>query len=408
MRDSVQSKKIQPGVFIQSCLVALFMDINCINCILSSYGISETSGTMTLLYISTIGLIIISSLFSHVKWRILQNKSLMFIIAYIAILYVFTLTSGGIPYVSFSIFFVFTIVAMIIPSITSIDTKTTLKAIMAYPIFGITRLSKIFVFESYWNEWISMGLSYAFLVPIVATITYFFIYFKDESRRGRIITLILSSVNFIYFLMLLQFGSRGPILIILLQILFLLTFRPQKRQLGLKGNKFMYGVLLLVGMAVLFFSEAIFQLMDSLLKSLGISSRAISKIENLSAESDISNGRVLIAKIAIQAFLDRPILGHGFDCFFQNTGEVYPHNIILQVIYDGGLLFFAILIIPIVKGMKFFFKSMCFSEFGIFVVLFFLGVLGGWFSGDLWKLSTLWLFVGMMIKQRGFVFIQEE
>lgn len=388
INSTTSGQKMPFGVIIQSLLVGLFMDIKCINRVLGTFGFEEDSSIMTLLYIASIGAIFAMGCKNHTISR--PDKASVFILLYVAISYFFTVVFGGVPHVSLPHLFVFTVAAFLIPFISVIDARITLRAIMFYPVLGITRMSQIFVFVADWNEWISMGLSYAFYVPIVATIIYIALFFKSESKVNKVITLILAIVNVVYLFMIFQFGSRGPITLLLLLILFLFVVRPS--EYGIRVNKRQLLIGIFLALFTLIFFEQFLLSVDGYLSQMGISSHVVTKYLNLSGAGDVDHGRNEIMSLALNGFFDSPIWGNGLDCFEQNTGEIYPHNFMLQILYDGGLFFFLLLFIPLFKGCKWYFYNCTIHQYGLFLFLMFAGAAGGLFSGDLWRQPLLWMF----------------
>lgn len=394
---ALDRKRLPFGIFIQSILVGFYMDIKCISKILGTYGFDENSSIMTLLYIVTITAIFLTG-FTNGSYEKLGKSSIL-ILVYIFFSYFITVTFGGQPLVSLPHLAVFTVSAFLIPFISKIDARTTLLAIMLFPLLGINHVGEIFVFVTDWNEWISMGTSYAFYVPIVASIIYLNCYFKDASKIFKAYTFILVAVNMFYLFMIFQFGSRGPITLLFLLVCFLWVVRPPSEYVGitLRKNRLLVGIVF--GVILLLLFDQVLLSVDFLLSKIGVSSHTVSKFMALSAEGDISHNRNDIMSIAISGFFDNPILGNGLDCFDQKTGMMYPHNFLLQILYDGGLLLFAILIIPMSSSIIKVFKFCDKEYFGIFSFLLFAGIAGGLFSGDLWKQPLLWMFVGLTLSK---------
>ena len=157
------------------------------------------------------------------------------------------------------------------------------------------------------------------------------------------------------------------------------------------------------GLIVLYFS--LFSLLSTISfvsKLNGINLHFVDKIIELSSEGDITNGRDMINNITISGIIDNPIFGHGLDRFDANTGMLYPHNIVLQLLYDGGIVLFSCLVIPLVKSISNLFKTCTIGEYAVFTVLFFSSIPGAFFSGNLWNLARVWLFLGFMLS-RSFV-----
>ena len=60
----------------------------------------------------------------------------------------------------------------------------------------------------------------------------------------------------------------------------------------------------------------------------------IDKNMRMIAEGDMSNGRDYIEGIALHKIAESPIFGYGLDQFENNTGMVYPHNFVLQMVFQ--------------------------------------------------------------------------
>jgi O-antigen ligase len=117
-------------------------------------------------------------------------------------------------------------------------------------------------------------------------------------------------------------------------------------------------------------------------------------------ENDVTSGRDVIFKLTTLAISQNPLLGYGIDQFENNTGIVYPHNFILQLLYDGGLVLTFLVIFPVIRGIVKLFKTCSYNEFIVFVALFFASVPGGLLSGDLWTMVTLWVFFGAVFSKQ--------
>lgn len=133
------------------------------------------------------------------------------------------------------------------------------------------------------------------------------------------------------------------------------------------------------------------------LKSRGLNFHFIDKTLNLSTEGDLSNGRTGIYPLVFQEFLNRPIFGHGFDVFNETGLYEYPHNFLLQIIYDGGIVMILVMLVPTISRMLASFKQDNRNQLILLIFLLFISVPGASFSGDLWQLKNLWLLIGMLL-----------
>ena len=198
--------------FLASFAFAFFVDIKSINYILRAMlNINEESGFMSNLYLIVIIVLLLTSLLQNNNlFKI--NRYIIFIVLYILFWYQYTNAVIGAPRVPFLYLCVFTVMAFLTPSLVQIDVKTTLKYIMVLPVLGVFYTDRIF--ESYNKDFdtISMMVSYAFLVPVLANIVYYRKFFKEDTRKERVLFGVASISNLFYLYQLIARGSRGPIL----------------------------------------------------------------------------------------------------------------------------------------------------------------------------------------------------
>lgn len=390
-------------IVLQSLLVAFYADIKCINLILA-YGYSsmgENDGYMTILYASAIFMMLICTMCG--KNNILKRTSSTCVILILLLIafYQLTLNFIGPPKTKFPMFLIMVVASILVPNMLKIDARIFIKAIMSFPAFAIFKLDEVFAFQVDWKNTISMDVSYAFLVPICATITYMCLYYREDKKWDKVFTSVLCVINMMYFAKILQYGSRGPILCVLLMIAFLYLIKPSK-SLGVREKKNLV-MILISGLIVLYFSfYSLLSAINFVSELYGVNLHFVDKLIELSSEGDITNGRDMINNITISGIIDNPIFGHGLDRFDANTGMLYPHNIVLQLLYDGGIVLFSCLVIPLVKSISNLFKTCTIGEYAVFTVLFFSSLPGAFFSGNLWNLARVWLFLGFMLS-RSFV-----
>lgn len=386
------------NLLVQSLLVGFFADIKCINWSLT-YGSFVSGGMMGILYPLVAVLIVIMAIVGNnnlsKRFQVLFGFLWLWIISF----YMLTQSLIGPPRVSFAMFGMFVVLALLIPNILTINARILIKSMMFYPFFAIFRLNQVFASHNSWEEVISMDASYGFLVPIVATVGYLFLYFKEEKNLDRVITLALTVINAIYFYQILLYGSRGPIFCVILMILFMWVVRKNKSEVGIRlpQSRLMTSIVSIVVVVIFFFP--FLGVIRHQTSSNNVEFHAIEKIYRLSSEGDITNGRDAISSIALRLFLDSPIYGHGLDRFEANTGIIYPHNFILQILYDGGIILFFMLFVPVIIGAKKILEKCTKDEYAVFVVLLFGSVPGAMFSGDMWMLPMLWLFFGYSLSK---------
>lgn len=147
-------------------------------------------------------------------------------------------------------------------------------------------------------------------------------------------------------LVILIFGTRGPIVCILVYVAVLTIY------LTLKSRNAKKLIILLIVFAIIlsvFISDTLFIKVATTLsdrfEDIGFSTR----IFNFIIEGDIteSRGRAVLAENTKEAILQNPLWGYGI------TGDralmgIYPHNIFLEILCQYGVIFGSLLIVAIV------------------------------------------------------------
>lgn len=383
-------------VLINSILLAVFVDIPCINQYLITIWFNIGS-VMTMLYTVIPALILLFGLLTKKEHKIKVTPFYYLVVIYVLLLYYLTITdkTGKEPFTQLNSFLVCTVFAFVIPLFSSVKSEIVIKATMLLPIPVVFRLEQVFLQNMINETTMTMGQSYAFLTPIIASIVYLFYFFKQDNVIGKIVGILGCSANLVFLLRLLMYGSRGPVLSIILLILFLYIVKiPSQEENGIKIIK----KRLLLG---IFTSVIIYVILSSFLlpslNRIGESFNFINKTLTLADEGDVSNGRYEIFPVIVNGFMDNPIFGHGFDLFYLVGLYYYPHNFLYQTIYDGGLLMFLIVIVPVVVLGYRQLKTQNRESIILLVLLFFISVPGATFSGDLWQQSNLWLLAGTVL-----------
>lgn len=382
--------------------VALFSDIRCVNWALV-YGGFVPEGTMNILYPIVIGMISLTTFLLPGKSHRSGNGYAFFVITFIFAYYFITTVIWGPPRISLAMFMALSIFAFLIPLICKVDSRYFIKGIMFYPFFAVFRLDSVFPMVTEWQNFMDMDASYSFLVPVIANIVYLRFFFVREGMPQKILTIILSICNLLFCFKIMVHGSRGVVLSIFLLLVFLFIVQVKPSNHGVKILKGRLRSVTIVLLLIAASYITVFSYIDKYLESnTGVSFYAIEKIARMGAEGDLDNGRNRISNIAIKGFLDQPILGHGIDRFETVTGGNYPHNFVLEVLFDGGLVLFFILLLPFFVSVIKILRKCSKEEFAIFCTLFFASVPGALFSQDLYCMPVLWMTFGFCLSH-GFV-----
>lgn len=395
-----KNSTINTSFIFTSILVGLYIDIKCINWALV-YGFfsGRENGFMSVLYPITILMILMIYVTTGIRKNIEKSIYNCLLAIFLVFFYALTYAFIGEPRVSISFFALFTLSGLLISNYVRVDGRILLLSIMFWPCFAITRLDKVFVMALDWVDVISMDASYAFMPPIIATIIYCSFYFKREKGFVKLFALTLTLINFVYFLRLFQYGSRGPLLSIFSTIFFLTVCKKKDGLSGILIDLKRLFLIVTIILISIFLMNALFGYLLNILDELGLQSRAIEKILRLSFEGDISNGRESLQTMAIDGFLKKIVFGNGLDRFDANTGGAYPHNFIIQILYDGGIVLFFVLLVPMIKGVVSIYKRCNSNQYVVYTLLMFSSVPYALLSLDMWENAVLWLFIGAIFSK---------
>lgn len=395
--DFIRKNLVRLPVVLASLLIGFYVDVKCVNWTLA-YGFFSggEGGFMSLLYPAVVVCIFALCFFTKIKNEVEPSLLSFSLVVFLIIFYIVTTTFVGPPRVSVALFSLFVVVGLILPCFTIVDGKYLLVSVMLWPSFAIFRLDQVFQMALSWKDVISMDASYAFMTPVIASVVYLFTFYRNDKGWKKLFITVIVLIDFVFFLKLFQFGSRGPLLAILLTIVFFLSTKYSK----IKGGIFLSRKKVFAGLFFLFlllFSiDFFFDFLISIMEKIGVNSTALEKIVRLSAEGNLSNGRGNIQILALNGFWDNILFGNGLDRFDANTGLAYPHNFVLQILYDGGLLLFCVLLIPIVAKTILNYKRCSYNRYVVQTFLLFSSVPYASFSQDLWENAVFWLFVGSL------------
>src|SRR5690606_8838226 len=117
-------------------------------------------------------------------------------------------------------------------------------------------------------------------------------------------------------------------------------------------------------------------------------------------QEDISNGRGKLLNYAFSDISDNLFLGNGIAVFDEKYGN-YPHNFIVQILYEGGILYLIPMSIIILKFFKIIVSNQYSKDYKIFLIyLFTAGIIELLFSNVYWRSVFFWLFIGMLLNNK--------
>lgn len=399
---SCRNNTLTYSTILASIFLALFADVKTLNLIVIAAYPSYSGVFMTAMYaVIIIGLLIIG-LFLQRRSFLKLRKSHWGICILCILWYIMTSLFIASPSVNIQFFGVFMVAAFLIPGIIHIDVRTFLIALVVLPSIGILYLDRIFYGEILETGVVSMGTCYALLIPVLGDLVYLRFYYRKESIRMKIIMLFFAAINLFYLVQMAMFGSRGSILcaVLLIMSFFIIRIDDNKKVFFRKGRV----LIIIIGLLFLIFSfTAILQALQDFLAKFDISLNVVDKFLRLDDNGDMTNGRESLSTMAWKGIVESPLWGNGISQFNNNTGEGYPHNFVLQMLYDGGIILTLAIMVPVTQSLIRKLKTISENKFSFFVLLFFASVPGALFSGDLWNASTLWMFFGFVLAKNSVV-----
>jgi len=322
-----------------------------------------------------------------------------FVVVFLSIIIAYVLSPdyGELIQLTTPYFVMFTLVPFMIPQFLKVNTRLVTIFAMAFSSFGVLFPRSLFLLTS--ENVISIDLTYSLLFPVVAMVVYLGLYWKTDDWRHRLMVMPFILANSVYLFYVAFFGSRAPLMSIILCILFLYVCHASKRRRGVRVNRRRLVRVLLALVAVVVFFMVIVSALDAFLAKYGLDSGMLAKLSRLQGEGDLTNGRSYIVAQTLSAFMDSPIFGYGFSASPYIIDDDYPHNFILQFLLDGGTVLFLIAIVPMVYHMKMWWERCTFNEFALITLFFFAAVIGALFSLDLWMNARLWFFFGYLFSK---------
>ena len=166
---------------------------------------------------------------------------------------------------------------------------------------------------------------------------------------------------------------------------------------------------------------AIMHMVRSIFSQFGISVAFIEK--TIMIEGDLSDGRSELYSSTFNLIMGSPVIGHGISTYSHYVpGVEYPHNFVLQFLFDGGIILlviiFAIVVPMFIKSIKNrkadvsgeTVLSLLYPGTGnmtdqmtgkLAVVLFLSGVeiTRALLSGNIWRLIQFWLLIGIVMNE---------
>lgn len=250
---------------------------------------------------------------------------------------------------------------------------------------GILKTDQLVFVDNLASSGYYMGRSYGCL-RLLLTLFLIVYYSKIKSIKIVSIILILLYLNFYLF-----FGNRGAILSIILFLLFHYLINRDKLS--------MQTILILVICVLLlqnYFID-ILKFINDIFNSVDLKVKAIDKILMFNEEGkDLSNGRSELYNYAFNDISENLIFGNGISTFDIKYG-MYPHNVFIQILYEGGIFYLLFFLIVFLRFFKIILSDEYKKEYKIFLLfIFFSGITELFFSSVYWRSMFFWFFISML------------
>lgn len=353
--------------------------------ILGSKIISDTVGFSTIILLVSIIVLIINNFDKKIKIQyVVADLFMFFILAYF---FIDTAIYGGNTYKSN---YLITLILYIAIAVIYVRTEIQPDKVVNILILIYILCSPIFLtmnFDSY-DSGTLMSYSYVVLPLIIAIIIKITLLGVKKKKEW---ILILLALPYLYFIF--TYSSRN---IYLASLFCLIVCLVMKKKVYLK-------VIILAIMMILMF--VVFQNALNILYSIqtelskfDLSFKIIDKNIELIEREDITNGRDVIYKKALQGIKEAPILGRGIASFNETYGT-YPHNFILQMLYEGGIVLLLIFSVPILYAgyVMIFGKNISRQNEFLLVFLFCNAIIRLLISFEYWRELYFWMLITLSL-----------
>lgn len=377
---------------LNSIAAALLLSADALCYALPAIGIGTFYRVMYSVETLALGIAIISFLIGS-RWSFNIGRHKLSIVCFLWIGVLYVISCFRVPNYSYSVdlfLYCFAIGVLIIG--LDFDVKNVLTLMTVMSVLILPAYSAIFAYQWESLNQANMGTVYAILIWVIAGMCHF-IYYRDMWRKLCYIFYIPSIVG-LYGII--QFANRGAALSLITFVLLILYNRNGKNVENVTKKRIAIILAAVLGYVVILNFNTLFMfLYDILSKVLNTMPSFFVKMNKMIALNDISNGREPVYEAAIAGIKNAPLLGNGIEAFPAYTAYSYPHNFILQLVYEGGILFCVIPVITIVwVCYKLLFSQIKDKDCQVFLILLFVQVIPRFLvSATIWKDKCFWLLV---------------
>lgn len=389
------TKKTTYGKLFGSLAVAILIGAQYLSTILGVYISGSESGYFTLIMAVVLILSVISFLYSPT--RFISGKYVLLLSLIMISFMLTTFLAGNKSNLLVVDFVGMCWIPLLCGGMIKVNYKKVIKYCMCMLILAIPVFSSLFVKSNMGSSYdaIKMSISYAILPIISSGILHFFFYRKESTLLEKILY-IVTAVFCIAFITMSYRGSLVAFGLIVLAGIMLsrdVKWSSSKKIMGI------FTILIIIVILCIMSSNKFLLEIYTFLNSHNIKIAFVDKNIFLLNSSDLSHGRLEIWQAAIKGFADSPLWGNGMTTFQYYTGYIFPHNIILQFLFDGGLILTIPLVWYIVEGILKTFRMIRKIDIEKFVLILLLSCISltrVMVSAEVWRVMLLWLLLGIL------------
>ncbi len=315
-------------------------------------------------------------------------------IVFIAVVFVYYFITRNVSFTTlFGRDFMFYFAMAVVLGMYKCDAEKLLRNLSFLSLLILVFYNDVFVEFSTtrYNDSIAMGPSYAMYPLLLAGIMHFLFYRKQAGVFQKIVYVVDA---FLLFNLALK-GTRG--IIMSLAICVALLFASKVLDKDRSGNIHALRIVVVGILALIVVKNfySIIEFVDKLFVEWKIDAPFLDKILALNESGDVSNGRSYIYIFIWDSIKKNPFLGHGLSTTYYNSGfkYIYPHNMFLQLWYDGGIILMVPVLMALFHLFRFIFKGKDRNEVVYCVFLTAICLPRAFVSSDIWKNAIFWLLI---------------
>lgn len=403
-------------VTINSCVIASTIIINTVYAIFTTgMGINGVS-TIFLLGMYALGLV---NILMHISQRYFIDRSkvvkIIILEIFLLLSYVFTTFFAMVP-TEFSLWkYVFYCFLPVLFLLYEYDTEKVLRYGMYMSLISVLGINSLLIDQGISSSFAqtSLGTIYDLLPGIILAGFHFFYYNREKANT-------FTKICYVYYLYLLVrmllVIVRGAMLTLMFAIVLVYINRPKDNKIEIKKLSSRKKLILFLGaiLAVLALQnfDIIIEWMYNTLQGYGINFGVITKFYIYIINDNITDNREPYYALVKEMFFKSPIWGTGVQTFYAYSydGVSYPHNYLLQFLFEGGLLLATPLTFISIRELYrvSFSKYEKKDDFVFAACLVILSVVPGLFSMNIWYNRAFWLVIafGLIKTSRSLFYIR--